>query len=437
MTAGQRPYVFIGDDFTGASDTLATLANRNWRTRLFLDHTSPGRVEDEDLDAFGFATELRACSAEEIAAELEALLPTVTGLSPSVVHYKICSTFDSSVSTGNISTAVAVLEQHLEPGLTLVIGGQPSLGRFCAFGNLFACAADGQVYRIDRHPVMKSHPITPMAESDLRLHLARQGLSGLELVSLQDVARGPEAVRAAVDTAVASGNRRVLFDVMEEVHLDHIREAVGLLACAGKPLLVIGASSVAEAFAVAKGGAAGPDAQASASKQDATASCPTLIVAGSRSSVTAAQVSSAAGFQKRPVLPADFAPNGRPGDLAKDCRAALAAGNNLLVHLQPAVDYRHSGAELSLRLADLVTGLLDALPIRNLGIAGGDTSSVVARRLGLDSLSFEQRLGPGTAVCRTRSRIGARNGLRILFKGGQVGSPDVFDRFARTAPATP
>lgn len=58
--------------------------------------------------------------------------------------------------------------------ITLVVGA-PALGRYVAFGNLFARSGqDSEVFRLDRHPTMRRHPVTPMRESDLRLVLAEQ-----------------------------------------------------------------------------------------------------------------------------------------------------------------------------------------------------------------------------------------------------------------------
>ena len=53
------------------------------------------------------------------------------------------------------------------------IVGAPRLKRYQAFGNLFA-AVDGVGHRLDRHPTMSRHPVTPMHEADLRLHLREQ-----------------------------------------------------------------------------------------------------------------------------------------------------------------------------------------------------------------------------------------------------------------------
>jgi hypothetical protein len=50
-------------------------------------------------------------------------------------------------------------------------GGPGAAGRYQAFGNLFA-TVEGTAYRLDRHPTMSRHPVTPMTEADLRLHLS-------------------------------------------------------------------------------------------------------------------------------------------------------------------------------------------------------------------------------------------------------------------------
>ena len=55
------------------------------------------------------------------------------------------------------------------------------MGRFQCFGNLFALA-HGKGYRLDRHPVMSQHPVTPMDEADLGRHLARQTEKPIGLV---------------------------------------------------------------------------------------------------------------------------------------------------------------------------------------------------------------------------------------------------------------
>lgn len=410
--------VFIGDDFTGASDTLATLAERGVSARLFLS-APDGQTEGiAGLTAVGIATDLRARGRGEITQRIGSFAALLRETRPRFVHYKICSTFDSAPHTGSIGAAVVRLEQIVEPALTIVIGGQPSLGRYCLFGNLFARGPDGAVYRIDRHPVMSRHPVTPMGEADLRLHLAAQGLDGLELLG-----RGTaEEIAAALAQRLKSGERRVLADAIDQADIEALGVAVRRLYTGGRPILLIGASGVAEALY-----AKPQDAGAATSSPPPHG--PRLAIAGSRSSVTERQVAAAAKYQRLPLQQADLQGSGL-GAFATRAGAILASGQNALAHLDPNADYGLSPDQLSEQLANLTANILQAAPVRAVAVAGGDTSSAVVRRLGFDSLSFERRGGPGVAICRGHRAGHAFDQMLLLLKGGQVGADDLFDRFA-------
>jgi uncharacterized protein YgbK (DUF1537 family) len=418
-------YLFIGDDFTGASDTLATLAEAGHRVRLFLHPPAPAAVSADRLDAVGIATDLRALPPRQIADRLDVLAETVAALSPRIIHYKVCSTFDSSPTVGSIGAAVLALERHLDPALTAIVGGQPSLGRNCLFGNLFARGPDGAVHRIDRHPVMSRHPVTPMAEADLRIHLAAQGLDGLVLEAWPSLGDG---LAERLSAHLVAPRPRILFDAATQSDVNRIGKALQGLKVGGRSLLVVGASSVAEAFAA---GSAHPPTDASRPSSASTISTggPCLVLAGSRSAVTAVQVDAARMFDRIPIRRADLADAGFQ-DLVAGSASRLARGGNVLLHLLPNEDYRLSGGELADRLAALASAVLDRHPVRALGIAGGDTSSAIVHRLGLESLAFLHRLDPGVALCASRSSLAARDGMILLLKGGQVGQPDIFDRFA-------
>jgi len=419
--AERLDYLFIGDDFTGASDTLASLARAGRKVRLFLDPPPPDALQREALDAVGIATEWRALGPDAIRAQIARLAPSIRALNPRFVHYKICSTWDSAPQTGNIAAAVAALDAIFAPAFIGLIGGQPSLGRYCLFGNLFARGPDGQIHRIDRHPVMRQHPITPMDEADLRLHLARQGLTGMELEHLAMLEGGLPALQTRMVDRLASGRRHVLFDVAEDRHLHRIGQLFHAMA-AVRPLLAVGASSVAEAIhpplptsplgRIAPAMAAGPD----------------LVIAGSRSSLTATQVAQAAGYRKLAIAPDDLADSAALERLAARLVAILATGANALAHLSPDAEYRLDGHALSQRLAALTLAVLERQPLRLLTVAGGDTSSIIVRQLGFESLAYEAQVEPGVALCSLRARDGSPLAMRVILKGGQMGSAGLFDR---------
>src|SRR5262249_31676424 len=121
-----------------------------------------------------------------------------------------------------------------------IIAGAPALGRYTFFGNLFA-AAGGEVFRIDRHPTMNRHPVTPMNEADLRVHLSRQTQ---KRVALRSFLEPRASARGFCDA--------VLLDVMDAPTL---RAAGAYVWNEAKQqrTFVIGSSGVEHALAAAWG----------------------------------------------------------------------------------------------------------------------------------------------------------------------------------------
>ena len=405
--------VFIGDDFTGASDTLATLAERGAKVRLFLD--APDEDEAQGLDAVGIATDLRSRTPGEIAAGLSALAPAIGRLSPRFVHYKVCSTFDSAPHIGSIGAAVNALEAALAPSRTIVLGGQPSLGRYCMFGALFARAPDGETYRIDRHPIMSRHPVTPMNEADLRIHLGKQGLDGLSLVSRWGSQRDADGA----PTLTLRPNR-TLVDAIDQSDVERLGEELRTNDSEA-PILLVGASSVAEALLPTE------RSTPQAFPRLAWSSGSVLAIAGSRSSMTAAQVAAAVGYERLPLGREDLV---RPAQIAARCAGLLKAEAHVMVHLQPDLDYGQSPTALSDWLARLTRLILSQHPAAGVAVAGGDTSSAVVEQLGFRSLSFVERAGAGVAICQGHLAGSPVDGTILLLKGGQVGDVALFDRLA-------
>lgn len=220
-------YGWYGDDFTGATDTLATLARRGQRAFLFLGVPDARQLaEAGDLDAVGIAGAARTMSPAEMRAELEPVGAFFRALGVRILHYKCCSTFDSAPGRGNIAAAIAVLRNQMEHGTVAIVGGQPSLGRYCAFSTLFAAFGDGgEIYRLDRHPTMSRHPATPMTEADLRRHLASLGLPDVAAIHWPLLAQGADGVLAQWQRA-SDRSPAILFDTLDDSHLDAIGQVL-------------------------------------------------------------------------------------------------------------------------------------------------------------------------------------------------------------------
>ncbi|MCJ8519742.1 uncharacterized protein YgbK (DUF1537 family) [Pseudorhizobium tarimense] len=422
MTSLDAPEcVYIGDDFTGASDTLATFSKGGARTKLFLQ--PPTATEMADLGAVGIATGLRSMAPRRMQEELERIMAPLAASRARFFHYKVCSTFDSSPKIGSIGAAVAAISAHIHPALVLIIGGQPSLGRYCCFGHLFAGASDRSVHRIDRHPVMSRHPVTPMRESDLRLHLTEQGLADIALVAATEIDQGAPAIIERLSAAAVSGAPCFLFDAVCQDHISMLAEVLRGLSVE-RPVLLVGASSVAEALTANDGSSA---ATMQVDKPDAGSGLPTFIFAGSRSSVTQSQVEAARLFKKLPLTPQVMSDPKLLQSAVEEARRHLSTGANLLAHLLPEEDYGLSNDDLTERSARFVAAVASEIHLSGLGIAGGDTSSAAVVCLGVRSLSYLGDADRGVAICSAETADGP---LMLMLKGGQMGNTDLFDRFA-------
>jgi uncharacterized protein YgbK (DUF1537 family) len=181
---------FYGDDFTGSTDAMEALAVSGLRTVLFLSPPTPEFLRERfpDLRCVGVAGTSRAMSPAEMDAQFEPVLRELWSLDAPLTHYKVCSTFDSAPEVGSIGHVADMVRRVLNAGPTIsVLAGAPPLRRYTVFGNHFAAAGD-EVFRLDRHPTMSRHPVTPMHEADLRVHLSRQTQASIGLMSLPELA---------------------------------------------------------------------------------------------------------------------------------------------------------------------------------------------------------------------------------------------------------
>jgi uncharacterized protein YgbK (DUF1537 family) len=419
--------LYYGDDFTGATDTLATAARAGLRSLLLLRPPDDARLASiGELDCLGIAGAARSMTRDEMREELAPVLALAQRLRPRVLHYKTCSTFDSAPDTGSIGEAVRALRPATS-GALAIVGGQPNLGRYCLFGHLFAAAGSGgDVHRLDRHPTMRRHPVTPMHESDLRLHLAAQGLGGIGLVPYALYAGGDAALAAHLNTLHAAGTNALLWDVAEPEHLLLIGRRLWAQAQTA-PLFAVGPSSVTEAIAGALPARADPPAATIT-----PASGPVLVLAGSLSPITARQVAAATSFWTvRLDATRLVEPDGayRIG-AARDIAARLAEGQHVLACTTPSDGERATVPARALALAGgrLLAQVLELTPLARVGIAGGDTSSHGVLALDAWALAYAGQVAAGVPLCALRSAQPSLDGMQLMLKGGQMGGDDIFER---------
>jgi uncharacterized protein YgbK (DUF1537 family) len=424
---------WYGDDFTGATDTLAVLAQAGLRSMLFMGVPSPEALAAAGpLDAVGIAGAARAMPPDAMRTELSAVGRFFQQVAPPVLHYKVCSTFDSAPHVGNIACGLQTLHPFVDNRWVPIVGGQPSLGRYCAFSNLFAAAGTGGlVHRIDRHPTMRQHPVTPMGEADLRLHLALQGLEGITALHYPQYDSSADTLDATVRTLLDSDAPLVptLLDLTTQTQLATVGRLLWQQAQQAR-LLAVGSSAVAQAL-VAYWAKPVPAAHVTLAPADG----PVFAWAGSLSPLTTAQVQAATDYQRIPVDAQRLANDPAYVQTVQDAICAgLQSGQHVLAYTGPTdgkAAHIASAANVAQASADLVARVVQAqtdhgTPLRRIGIAGGDTSSHAVQALQLWGLSYQATLCPGVTLSRAHSPNPARHGLELMLKGGQMGGTDLF-----------
>jgi uncharacterized protein YgbK (DUF1537 family) len=204
---------FYGDDFTGSSAVMEVTAFAGLPTVLFLNPPTPEQLAQfADRRVIGIAGIARSQSPAWMDRNLPPVFGLLRSLGAPIVHYKVCSTFDSAPHVGSIGRAIDLGAPILGGAWKPVVVGDPGMGRYQAFGYLFA-VANGVGYPLNEHPVMSRHPITPMDDANLGRHLAKQTAREIGLIDFVAMKKGEADARLA--GALSAGTEIVFLDVLD------------------------------------------------------------------------------------------------------------------------------------------------------------------------------------------------------------------------------
>lgn len=441
---------FYGDDFTGSTDVMEVLTWAGIPTVLFFapPDLDTARARFPDARAIGIAGTSRSWTPDEMDTRLPDLFAALGTTRAPLVHYKVCSTFDSAPHIGSIGRAIEIgIDTFGVDSVPLVVGA-PFLRRYVAFSNLFA-RVDDTVYRLDRHPTMRVHPITPMGEADLRLHLAAQTELTIAPFTLLHLAEPAAAQRARYKQMTEAGARIILFDTLDDDHLRAIGALIAANSAAAVPHFVCGSSGVERALTLhwtAQGKISPVEPPQTVGAADRL-----LVVSGSAAPATAAQIAwaEAHGFAlvrldtARLVSEAD-AETAR-AEVIERALELLNEGRSVVLFSargpdDPAIgetrahvrgDPSQVGARLATQQGMIARALLERSGLRRLVVTGGDTCGHAAQQLGIDALTALLPIAPGAPLCRAHSLDPRMDGVEIALKAGQVGAADYFGSVQR------
>ncbi|WP_192805295.1 3-oxo-tetronate kinase [Noviherbaspirillum aerium] len=412
----------IADDFTGATD----LANNLVRSGMKVVQSIgiPDGPIDTDADAVVVALKSRTIEPGLAVEQSLAAARWLREQGAQQYYFKYCSTFDST-DEGNIGPVTEALMDFLDTDFTIACPAFPDNHRTLFKGYLFV--GDSLLSESG----MRNHPLTPMTDANLVRVLQRQTEHAVGLIDYATVARGEGAIR----------------DRIEELRSGKVRMAI-VDAISNNDLLIMGRAFSGLKLVTAGSGVAlglpqnfGISANADAARLPA-ASGKTAIVSGSCSVASNAQVADFIrhGYPALPIDPLEAAGGANVIDQALQWAAPHLEDGPVLVYataepdkvkaVQARLGVKEAGELIEHTLSQIAAGLVK-LGVRQLVVAGGETSGACVQALGITQMQIGPQIDPGVPWCFARSPFAGNEGLHITLKSGNFGTTDFFTKAFR------
>ena len=406
----------IADDFTGATDLANNLARAGMRTVQTIG--VPQTPLDADVQAVVVALKSRTIAPDDAVAQSLQALHWLQAQGARQIYFKYCSTFDSTAQ-GNIGPVTEALMDALGTDFTIATPAFPDNKRSVFKGYLFV----GDV--LLNESGMQNHPLTPMADANLVRVMQAQTRRTVGLIDYSVVSRDAQAVRHRMAELKAQGVGVAIVDAVTNDDLLRLGPALKEL-----PLVTAGSGV---AIGLPQNFGIQPSSLASGLPP---ASGLQAVVSGSCSLATNRQVAAfiATG---RPALAVD------PMQLAAgvDVVAQALAWAKPLLEQGPVLVYStadagaiksvqaqlgaaQAGAMVERAIAAIARGLIDR-GVRQLVVAGGETSGACVQALDISQLQIGPQIDAGVPWCHAQTPAGA---IHITLKSGNFGTDDFFTK---------
>ena len=417
----------IADDFTGATDLANNLVRAGMRCVQTIgvpdDSAAPLQA-----DAIVVALKSRTIPAAEAIEQSLAALRWLQAQGVEQIYFKYCSTFDSTAE-GNIGPVTEALLDALHgvgQGFAIACPAFPENQRTVFKGHLFV----GDVLLSDSG--MRHHPLTPMTDANLVRVMQAQTRRRVGLVAQEVVAAGPQAIRTRFAALQAEGVGVAVVDAVSNEDLIQIGQAL-----LGMPL-VTAASGIAIGLPQNW-----PQLQARGAGERADVLPPArgwqAVVSGSCSVATNAQVLQfkQSGRPSMAIDPLAIAAGANVAAQALAWAEPLLASGPVLLYataepsavraVQERLGVARAGEMVEQALSRIAAGLVQR-GVRQLLVAGGETSGAVVQALGVQRMSIGPQIDPGVPWTAVDCPLCPGESVHVALKSGNFGSPDFFTK---------
>ncbi len=416
----------IADDFTGASDLANNLVRAGMRTIQTIG--IPAESQKLNADAIVISLKSRTISKHEAIKQSLQAYEWLKVQGVEQFYFKYCSTFDSTPQ-GNIGPVTEALMDAIYgkgKGFTIVCPAFPEAKRTIFNGHLFV----GN--ELLSESGMRNHPLTPMTDANLVRVMQAQTQRVVGLVNYDSVRAGHDEIRARFHALQNQGIGIAVVDVTCNQDLDSIA-----LAIADIPLVTAGSG-------LAIGLPNNWRIRGLLDLSDRSDILPPAsgyqaVISGSCSQASNAQVGD---FCQRgfPAFAIDPLADVSHVNIAQQA-IALAEKHlkngpilfyttsqpDIVKSIQEKLGAIKASEHIEKILAEIAKGLVQN-GVRQLVVAGGETSGAVVQALGIKQMTIGPQIDSGVPWMSASSPCYHNETIQLALKSGNFGSIDFFTK---------
>lgn len=438
----------VADDLTGATTTGVLLARSKARTAVFFNEEAAVKAEGvEDLDAILISSNSRPLPANEAYEKVKSATAALKRMGVKYFSKRIDTTL-----RGGVGVEIdAMMDVVGDDAVAVVVPAMPQSRRILVGGY---SVIDGVA--LINTPVAQDVR-TPVKENYIPRLLGQQTRRNVNLVTLDEVLEGEEAIRDALEAAREAGGEVIIVDAITIEDVEEIAKACIELKW---NVIAVDPGPFTSKLAYYRDliGREEPNIPPEAEEDGRTV----LIAAGSATPVTKKQMEVLCEDPRHVRISVDPVALIEGGDAALDeaFRAVHKAEDLLnsenpprailfetalhgeLLNLAEEDSKRHyaegmSADRINAGLGTIISQLLELCgreKIAGLYTTGGDTMVNVCYQLGVECIEVMDYVIPQTDIGRL---VGSYDGLPIVGKGGLTGNDrtacDIVDRLFREA----
>jgi uncharacterized protein YgbK (DUF1537 family) len=411
----------VADDITGANDIGLMFAKNGYATAVIPFDDQLDSDIFSGLDVVILDTDSRFDTVTEAADKVRRATALLVRTGFDLYHNKTCSVF-----RGNIGAELDAMQDVLGVKCSMVVLGFPKNGRTTLHGIHYLNGVP-----ID-HSSLVHDPVHPTTEPELVKIIAQQSercCSVFDFTLLDQALATQQAALAEMKQKASY----VVFDVRDQTDLRKIALLIQ------DELNICGSSAIGEELPrVWEDGQ--PASRLEALIHPVEDACGTLILAGSLTEQTSAQVRylERQGYQTLTLDTALVYDTRECREMVEaivgQVSAIIRQGRDVLVHTanrkeevahtkqrgyEKGLDDAAVGKIVSAAISAIAQGVQRETGCKKMVVAGGDTSAAVSNAFGLHKMLIIKEIEPGVPIMYGYGNIGE---LLLVFKSGSFGS---------------